>query len=259
MGLAHRPSLTLCYHAIDPDWPSALAVTPEQLRAQLASLLRQGYRGVTFAEAVFGDGPDKALAVTFDDGFASVHASAFPILASLGLPGTVFVPTSFVGQAAPLSWAGIDHWKGTTYQDRLQCMSWSQLRELCEAGWEIASHTRTHRVLTQLGDQELKAELSESRQACAHEVGTPCVSLAYPYGTHDQRVRTAARQAGYTAAATFQVGKEGPLQWPRVGILPSDGSLRFRIKTSAAVRRILASAAGRLLRRLPRPGVAKDW
>ncbi len=41
--------------------------------------------------------PDpRAVAVTFDDGYAGVHEQAFPIMAELGLPGTVFVATAFL-------------------------------------------------------------------------------------------------------------------------------------------------------------------
>src|SRR5512134_2690195 len=36
-------------------------------------------------------------AITFDDGFQSVHDVAFPILKRMGLPATVFVATGLVG------------------------------------------------------------------------------------------------------------------------------------------------------------------
>jgi peptidoglycan/xylan/chitin deacetylase (PgdA/CDA1 family) len=44
-----------------------------------------------------------ACTITFDDGYADVHARALPILRELALPATVFVPTGYVGSARRLT------------------------------------------------------------------------------------------------------------------------------------------------------------
>ena len=44
--------------------------------------------------AVYAPPSPKAFAVTFDDAYRSVIELGFPILSRLGVPGTVFVPTS---------------------------------------------------------------------------------------------------------------------------------------------------------------------
>ena len=49
-------------------------------------------------DAVLDPPAAKTLAVTFDDGFASVLERAEPILSSLGLVATVFAPTSFMSE-----------------------------------------------------------------------------------------------------------------------------------------------------------------
>lgn len=89
--------MVLCYHAVSETWPAKIAVKPDQLEEQLRLLLRRGYSGATFTEAATAPANGKLLAVTFDDAFRSVLEYAFPILSRLGLPGTVFVPTSFPG------------------------------------------------------------------------------------------------------------------------------------------------------------------
>ena len=244
----------LAYHAFSERWPSQLAISPGRLREQLELLLRRGYVGATFADVVRGEVGAKTVAVTFDDGFRSVHRYARPVLSELGLPATVFVPTGPMG-GPPMRWPGLYEWIGTPYEEELAPLSWDELRQLRDAGWEVASHTVSHPRLIRLSDAALASELSESRQHCAREMGRPCESLAYPYGEHDQRVRAAARDAGYAGAASIdRPGPPNPFSWPRIGIYPPDDGLRFRLKASPTIRRVRNSHLGRTLeraRRLP--------
>jgi peptidoglycan/xylan/chitin deacetylase (PgdA/CDA1 family) len=239
-------TLVLCYHAVSERWPADLAVTPEQLHAQLSHVLDRGYEGTTFTAAVTERRAAKSLAVTFDDGYRSVLELAFPVLETLGLPGTVYVPTAWAGTDRPMTWPGIDHWSGGAWESELRPLSWDQLRRLARAGWEIGSHTRTHPHLTELGDARLVDELAGSRRDCERELGRPCTSIAYPYGDVDARVVDAAKQAGYFAGAAFPQRRHGAraLEWPRVGVGRDDSFARFRRQTSPLVRALLASPAG---------------
>lgn len=238
--------LVLCYHAVSDRWPSPLAVTPAQLERQLSSLVRRGYRGATFHDAVRSPQALRTLAVTFDDGYASVLARALPILDRLGLPGTVFVPTDFVDRDGPMSWPGIDHWIGGPYEGELAGMSWDELGTLAAAGWEIGSHTCSHPRLSRVDDDTLMRELSESRRVCEARLGA-CRTVALPYGDGDARVVPAAARAGYSAVAGLPgLATPGP-GWPRVGVYPADGRGRFRVKVAAPVRHVSASRLGRPL------------
>src|SRR3954469_21309762 len=108
MVAGRERTLVLCYHAVSERWSAPLSVTPDRLRAQLRLLLRAGYTGATFSDALLAPPAARTLAVTFDDAFASVIELAFPILDRLGLPATVFVATDFARERRPLSWPGID-------------------------------------------------------------------------------------------------------------------------------------------------------
>ena len=244
VGGAINDVLVLCYHAVAPDWTAALSVTPEALRAQLTTLVRAGWRGATFSGAVTGAPWPRTLAVTFDDAFASVLDRAYPILAELDLPGTVFAPTAFIsGDRGRLEWPGIEMWTATESDSELVSMSWDELRFLTDQGWEIGSHTRTHPRLTELDDETLRKELEASRRECSAGLGAPCEALAYPYGAVDARVAEAAAAAGYSAAAALSssLRRNGPHRWPRVGIYHDDHMLRFRLKIDRTVRRIRAT------------------
>jgi peptidoglycan/xylan/chitin deacetylase (PgdA/CDA1 family) len=234
--------LVLCYHAVSARWPADLSITPENLESQLGLLADRGYRGVRFTEAVTGTRPDKAVAVTFDDAYRSVHRLAEPILSKLGWPATVFVPTDFAGTERPMAWPGIDHWLEGEFAGELVPMSWEELDDLAGRGWEIGSHTRSHPRLTQLEDGALAEELSRSKQTCEERLGRECASIAYPYGDHDERVADSARRAQYRAAGTLpsRMDEGDPLRWPRVGIYYGDGPRRFRTKVSPLVRGLRA-------------------
>lgn len=236
--------LVLSYHAVSERWPAALSVTPARLETQLRLLVSRGYRGRTFSDAVRGDTGERVVAITFDDAFRSVLRHALPILGRLGLPGTVFVPTDFPG-GGPMAWSGIETWLGGEHESELSPLSWDDLRRLGDAGWEIGSHTCSHPFLSRLERAELERELGESRRRIEQELGCPCVSLAYPYGDHDERVVRAAAAAGYETGCTVPRRLTPPalLTWPRIGVYNGNGSLAFRAKVSPAGRRLRRSLA----------------
>src|SRR4051812_14681347 len=248
--------LVLCYHAVSPRWHADLSITPEALERQLTLLADRGYEGVTFTQAVTGDRPEKAVAVTFDDAYRSVSTLGAPVLARLGWPATVYVPTDYAGTERPMAWPGIDQWLGGPFEHELVPMSWEELGGLAAEGWEIGSHTCSHPHLTELDDDALEQELRLSKAVCEEQLERPCASIAYPYGDHDMRVAAVARAAGYSAAGTLpsRMDARDPFRWPRVGIYYGDDLRRFKAKVSPLVRGLRASraweAADRLRSRL---------
>ncbi len=99
------PSQILIYHRVLPgSAPFAIdAIPPERFRAQMEHLARS-YRVLPLEEirtrALDGSLPRRAIAVTFDDGYADNHDHALPILRALGLPATVFLATACIGTGA---------------------------------------------------------------------------------------------------------------------------------------------------------------
>jgi peptidoglycan/xylan/chitin deacetylase (PgdA/CDA1 family) len=230
--------LVLCYHAVSPTWSADLSVTPEAFEQQIRSLAHAGWRFTDFTEALRLPPEHKTVAVTFDDAFLSVKTHAMPVLSALGAPATVFVPTDYITRGAPLAWEGLDHWQDTRDAPELTPMSWDDLGELAEAGWEIGSHTRTHPHLTAVDDETLITELAQSREECAQRLGCLITSVAYPYGDVDDRVVAGARRTGYAAAAALEwpSSQSSSLRHPRAGIYHRDSSPRFRLKVGGLLR-----------------------
>ena len=92
----------LIYHRVLPE-PDPLRpgdVTEAELRWQVRALA-SAFRVLPLGEAVerlrAGSLPARAVAVTFDDGYADNHERALPILREAGLPATFFVTTGTLG------------------------------------------------------------------------------------------------------------------------------------------------------------------
>ncbi len=232
-----RP-LVLAYHAISSAWETPLAVREEEIRRQLTLLKRRGYQGFTFHQAELLRRerrlPPRAVVVTFDDGFASV-LKARPILAQLGYPATVFVVAGFVEGRRMLSWPGME--EGPP-EERVS-LSWDELRELTQAGWEIGAHTMSHPLLSRLDDAAVDRELVQSRHLLSQRLGR-CTTMAYPYGVADDRVARRVQVAGYTAACALVHSHriDEPYCRPRVNLARGDSGPRLALKLSTQYRRL---------------------
>lgn len=99
LGLgSHGGPAILLYHRVAdlPRDPQHLAVSPRNFEEQL-DVLRRYAKPLPLAElvelAAAGSLPERAVGVTFDDGYADNLVHARPILQSCGVPATVFVCT----------------------------------------------------------------------------------------------------------------------------------------------------------------------
>jgi peptidoglycan/xylan/chitin deacetylase (PgdA/CDA1 family) len=244
--------LILGYHGLSQRWSSSLAVRPDWFEWQVALLRDRGYQGVTFDRAMNDPPQGRCVAITFDDAYRSVLEFAYPILRRFEMPGTVYAPTDHMSAERAMSWDGIERWIGTPDEDELMPMSWDELGELADAGWEIGSHTCSHPRLTRIGEAQLVAELQQSRALCEEKLGRACRTIAYPYGDVDRRVIEATKSAGYLAAASIvpvPVRPFSSFNWPRTGIYLGDHRRRFSFKITRPGRMLHSSDMWRTVSR----------
>ncbi len=107
------------------------------------------------------------LTLAFDDGLKSQHEVAFREMQKYGYKGTLFP---------------IANW--TEYFESKELMYFEEAREMQDSGWEIGSHSLTHRKLTSLSLKELEKELKESKENLEKE-GFNISSFAFPYGSYN--------------------------------------------------------------------------
>lgn len=222
--------MILCYHAVSDSWDHPLAVRPLAFERQLRTLLYRGYRAVTASQSVHARG--RFLHVTFDDGYKNTR-NALPALERLGIPSSIFACADYAADGRPLDVPRLAG-EAAAHPEHLATLTWDELRALAERGVEIGSHTLTHARLPTLSDSDLRCELRESRMLFETELGRPCRYIAYPWGEHDKRVRTATRAAGYEAAFALRAGADArdPYALPRIDIFREDYLLRTIVKTS---------------------------
>jgi peptidoglycan/xylan/chitin deacetylase (PgdA/CDA1 family) len=111
LARARVRGVVLRYHAITETAAPVVYAAPDiclavdAFRLQMA-FVRRAYTVLpldALVDAVVGGGklPSRALAVTFDDGYADNRRLALPVLRALGLPATVYVATGAVQDRAP--------------------------------------------------------------------------------------------------------------------------------------------------------------
>jgi peptidoglycan/xylan/chitin deacetylase (PgdA/CDA1 family) len=79
-------------------------------------------------------------------------------------------------------------------------MTWDEVRALRDAGMDVESHSRRHRVLETLDRSALEEDLAGSRADLERQLGRPVRAIAYPVGrpvAHLPHVRAALEAAGY--------------------------------------------------------------
>lgn len=167
--------------------------TPDELEDQIALFRNKGFRFVSLQQVVdrlTGNSdsyPARAVAITFADNYQGYFRWAEPILARENIPVTLFVHTGHVGS-----------------QKNRPKMSWLTLKSLQKTGRvSVQSQTVSHPAdLTQLTDEQLKAEFLNSRSDIIKNLNVEAAYLAYPNGKFNARIMDSARTFGYLCGYT---------------------------------------------------------
>jgi len=185
----------LAYKSFSKDRPGLMSVTEAAFEEQMTYLKENGFHVITVEQLLdFFDFkrqiPEKSVVITIDDGWYAFYDIAFPILKKYGFSSTLFVYTDFIGGG--------------------KAMSWEQVEELAESGFDIQCKTRTHRNMKKLREHEsfkeyvasIEMELVYPRNLIKKRLGKECSCLAYPYGETNDLVVALLKKQGYRAAFT---------------------------------------------------------
>jgi peptidoglycan/xylan/chitin deacetylase (PgdA/CDA1 family) len=196
----------LTYHNLAEQAKGRLVLASSSFREQMRYLKTNGYRVVSLADfmeftRLNRQLPQKAVVLTFDDGYRAFKDHAYPVLKEMGFTATLFIYTDWVG-------AG----RGA--------LSWADLRELAAEGYDIQAHSKTHADLRRaVGETEaqyarrMQAELQQPQELFTRNLGRRSQVLAYPYGRWEEGLLPKVKEYGYIAA--FSVRRQGNASFVR--------------------------------------------
>ncbi len=207
----------LYYHSVMVEPGNELRIPPVQFEEQMRYLAEKGYNVVSLDQLnkyfyEKGTLPEKPVVITFDDGYEDNYTNAYPILTKYGLTAAVFVVTNYI--------------QGKGF------MSWEQLEELGNKGWQIEGHTMNHPYLVKdkLNAASLKSELIEAKDILEKRFGRPVKFFAYPFGDNNADIVRTVKEAGYLMAFTTERGwadRKNPMQVHRVYCFANMGIEEF--------------------------------
>jgi peptidoglycan/xylan/chitin deacetylase (PgdA/CDA1 family) len=244
----------LCYHSVATVGPKYLTVAPELFERQLDAIAARGLStgGLDTLEAIAaGREIPPSVFLTFDDGFLDNYETVLPLLRERGMRAFVFVLPPLVDSGAPLLWPEVAEDAGR-YPATMRSVTWEMLGEMAAGGFEVGAHTVTHPNLTELGEEALRDELSDSRARVKAKLGS-CDTFAYPFGYWNPQVAAAVADCGFRFAFTLPTDhgqrRADPLTIPRVNVDYRDDGPRFTAKLSPRGRALYLSEATKVARR----------
>jgi peptidoglycan/xylan/chitin deacetylase (PgdA/CDA1 family) len=242
----------LAYHQVGDrfDWSITRQKT-SQFERGVRFLLERGYRSIRLEELLGRkeDADEKRIAITFDDAYEDVYRNAFPVLQQAGFTACIFVVAGYVGKQS--------EWDYTLGRDRRKHLSWDQMREMAQAGFEFGSHTVNHPDLTRIPVRFVRYELEKSKRVLEERLGQRIDFLSYPFGRYNPYVQEEAQRAGYRAAFTMcspwrEKGRHH-FSLSRSGVYLLDSPLSLGIKLNRGRLFWIEDIKGRIINRFP------DW
>lgn len=159
--------------------------------------------------------PERVVVLTFDDGVKSHFTVVRPLLLEMGFSATFFITEGF-----------------DFATNRRDYMTWNQIRQLHEDGFEIGNHTRDHMSVTAQTLVRLEQQIEAINEKCRkYEIPQP-VSFAYPGNDFVFEALPVLDRAGFKFArrgglpehpydqgegVAYQPGRDHPLLIPSAG------------------------------------------
>jgi peptidoglycan/xylan/chitin deacetylase (PgdA/CDA1 family) len=227
-GNGNRSLRVLMYHKVNDVPGNRLTVPVSLFDEQMDQLGQLGY-SVVGLQAVIDHYierkplPERAVLITFDDGYRDNLDNAARVLRKYGYPAVLFVPIGYLDDRHPLP-----HEEQLAVQGVLNpTVDWDELAALEREDIRVESHGISHRPLADLDVDEAAREITLSKLRLEERLGRPVRAFSYVKGTeaHYKPVHLSlVRQAGYDVAFTAVSGANSPssdpLQLRRYNIEP---------------------------------------
>lgn len=213
------------------------AITVDELARQFSWLRDNGYAVVSVQQIINSRNggaplPTRAVMLSFDDGYKSVHTHVLPLLRLFGYPATLAIVGNWIDSPDT---SLIEY--ETSRTERAQFMSWAEIRDCLESGLvEIASHsfdmhhgvpsnpqgnkqpaaiTRRFDEATKQYESEasyetrLRSDLARNSSVLKDRLGISVRTVVWPYGAYNKIAQRVAVEQGLTVGFTLDPGANG--------------------------------------------------
>lgn len=202
----------IMYHHISTSQKrlNAYVITPEQFEDDLIYIKQKGYTTITMTQLINhqlkGEKlPEKPIIISFDDGYESTYAYAFPLLKKYDMCAVVSVVGSYADRYTEFE----DHHLGYSH------MNWSQIKEMSQTKYvEIQNHTYDmhkqsgERIATKrkYGESEeeysiaLKEDIGKMQESIYNNTGFMPNTFTYPFGSNSDLSKKIIKEMGFSAA-----------------------------------------------------------
>jgi biofilm PGA synthesis lipoprotein PgaB len=257
----------LSYHeVVDPSraLQPAYAVTPTDFVRQMDWLRNRGYRFVSVGDLLASrEGkrplPEKAVLITFDDGYQSVYENAWPVLRLFQIPAVINVVGSWLEAKGTVDFDGKS-------LPRAQLITWEALKEMSQSGLvEVGSHsydlhrgilgnpqgnlqpaTTTRRWIPEERRYEdeaayarrVRGDLERNEALIRKRLGKTSRVISWPYGRYNRVTREIAEKLGMRIGLTLDDGanvRDTPL-WGLRRILVERGMALWDLDREIGIR-----------------------
>jgi len=229
--------IVLCYHDVMAAVPAGAdpeTIDTATLAGQLDWLQSEGYVAIDLEQlkrAVAGSAPlpERAVLLTFDDGYESAYTQVFPLLRAFHMPAVMGLVGAWMETGA-----GQQVRYGERELPRAAFLSWDQAREMQASGLvEFASHSwdlhhgvpgdpagssqpaaTTHIALAAGAYEDdagwaarVRADLLRNNALLAERLGRAPRAIVWPYGRYNAELEKMAQGLGLAIGLTLDAGR----------------------------------------------------
>ncbi|WP_338519417.1 polysaccharide deacetylase family protein [Alteromonas gracilis] len=225
-------AVILLYHHVSTQTPASTSISPSKFKEHMV-YLKENHAVVSLQEVVNAlknktPLPDKAVAITFDDGYANILENAHPVLTELGFPYTIFINPGEIGVGP-------------------KQLTWEQVESMRNEGVSFANHTMDHlHMLNNMQSMGQKAWLEnvwqnveEAQKQLDSRLAIGTQYLAYPFGEYNQTLEQQLKKHGYIGFGQHS-GAVGPYssmqalpRFPAAGPYANLSSLKTKLNSLA--------------------------
>jgi peptidoglycan/xylan/chitin deacetylase (PgdA/CDA1 family) len=193
-----RLPIILTFHSIS-EGDSPLKISPA-LFAQQMAWLKTNAQVLPLQEVVCSLAehcplPERAVVLTFDDGFRDFLDAALPVLDRFKFPATIFLPTGYCGLSN--SWPGQPDWVR-----REALLNWKEVSDLANLGFVFGAHSMSHPMLPTLPLADAEREIRGSKTEIEKHLNQSVEFFAYPFGSWNPAVRDLVSKCFRAACST---------------------------------------------------------